>query len=243
MKMKPLYTVWVLWVLLAFTACNGAERDGEPAERARQSDVESRSRQTPVAAEEAPAVLFLGNSLSAGYGVQPEQAFPSLIQEKIDSLGWRFEVVNAGSSGDTSAGGLNRIEWLLDRNLAVLVLELGGNDGLRGLPTDVTRENLRQIIERTREHHPEAHILLAGMQIPPNMGSGYARRFREIFSDLAEKEDVDLIPFLLEGVGGIRALNQADGIHPTPRGHQIIAETVWNHLQPILEELQEEAAV
>lgn len=228
---------------MSLAACNGAESDRETERGTSQTDAESRQRQTPVASDEAPAVLFLGNSLSAGYGVQPEQAFPALIQDKIDSLGWNFEVINAGSSGDTSAGGLSRIDWLLDRTLAVLVLELGGNDGLRGLPTEVTRNNLQQIIERTRERHPHARILVAGMQIPPNMGGEYARGFRDMFPELAREENVELIPFLLEGVGGVRGLNQADGIHPTPRGHQIIAENVWEHLKPILEDIREEQPV
>lgn len=243
MKTRSLYTVWVLSVLLSLTACNGAG-DEPDVSREYPSSRSGEERPPADAAEQAPVVLFLGNSLAAGYGVQPEQSFPSLIQDRIDEAGWGYEVVNAGVSGDTSSGGLSRINWLLDHNVAVLVLELGGNDGLRGIPPEVTQKNLQDIINRTRERHPDARILLAGMQIPPNMGSGYAQRFSEIYTDLDRRnDDVDLIPFLLEGVGGVRALNQPDGIHPTPRGHEIIAENVWEHLRPILQDIRQEQPV
>lgn len=237
--MRPLYTIWALSVLLILPACGG-EDGADPAERDHVSTPVQRDPAPADQTDATPVVLFLGNSLAAGYGVQPEQAFPSLVQTKIDSAGLDFEVVNAGVSGDTSAGGLSRIDWLLDAPIAVLVLELGGNDGLRGLPPEVTRRNLQQIIDRTRERHPGARILLAGMQIPPNMGAGYAERFRDLFPSLARDNDIDLIPFLLEGVGGVRGLNQPDGIHPTARGHRMIAEVVWTHLRPILQDIERE---
>jgi acyl-CoA thioesterase-1 len=191
------------------------------------------------ASEEARRVLFLGNSLSAGYGLDdPEQAFPGLIQQKIDSLGWAFRVRNAGLSGETTAGGLRRIEWLLADRVDVLIIELGGNDGLRGIDPKVTLENLQGIIDKTRARYPDVRILLTGMEALPNYGPDYTRQFREVFPVLARTNDVPLVPFLLEGVGGIPELNQEDGIHPTAAGHRIIAETVWQALRPLLEQMQ-----
>lgn len=191
------------------------------------------------ASDEARIVLFLGNSLSAGYGLDdPQQAFPALIQQKIDSLGWAFRVRNAGLSGETTAGGLRRIEWLLADRVDVLVLELGGNDGLRGIDPQVTLENLQGIIDKTRARYPDARILLTGMEALPNYGQEYTQQFREVFPVLARTNDLPLVPFLLEGVGGNPALNQADGIHPTAEGHRIIAGTVWRALRPLLEQLQ-----
>ena len=180
-------------------------------------------------------VVFLGNSLSAGYGLDPTLAFPALIQQKVDSLGWPVTVINAGISGETSAGGLSRIDWLLNDPLDVLVLELGGNDGLRGFDTEVTKANLQGIIHRTRARYPEATIVLAGMQVPTNLGSTYTSAFRTLFPVLARENDTELIPFLLEDVGGIKELTLPDGIHPTAAGHRIIAETVWKTLGPVLE--------
>ncbi|GAB3986605.1 arylesterase [Spirosoma daeguense] len=179
-------------------------------------------------------VLFYGNSLAAGYGVEPTEAFPALVGEKIDSAGLNYTVVNAGLSGETTAGGKSRISWVLRQPVSVFVLELGGNDGLRGLPLTATRQNLQAIMDTVRKKNPEATIVLAGMQIPPNMGTSYSKEFRELFKELADKNKAVLIPFLLEGVGGIPKLNQADGIHPTPAGHKIVANTVWQVLQPIL---------
>jgi acyl-CoA thioesterase-1 len=181
-------------------------------------------------------ILFLGNSLAAGFGLNPALAFPALIQQKIDSLKWNFEVVNAGLSGETSAGGLRRIDWLLKRRVDVLVLELGGNDALRGIAIDVTRKNLQGIIDKTRRAYPQAKIVIAGMQAPPNLGAAYTRQFRDLFSQLAKENDAALIPFLLEGVGGAPEFNQADRIHPTAEGHRIIAETVWKILKRVLSE-------
>jgi acyl-CoA thioesterase-1 len=187
-------------------------------------------------------VLFLGNSLSAGYGVEPDSAFPNLIKARIDSLGWSIEIVNAGLSGETTSGGLRRIDWLLRRRIDVLVLELGGNDGLRGIPTEVTRANLQAIIDKTRARHPDAEIILAGMQIPPNLGHEYTREFRQIYPSLAEENDTHLIPFLLEGVGGVARLMQGDGIHPTEEGHRVVAENVWDILGVVLEDGAERGA-
>jgi acyl-CoA thioesterase-1 len=182
-------------------------------------------------------ILFLGDSITAGYGLEMEQAFPALIQKKIDAKKWNFKVVNAGQSGDTSAGGLNRIEWLLKNRVDILVLELGGNDGLRGLPAATTRKNLQAIIDRTKGKYPEVKVIVAGMKVPPNMGSDYGRKFEAVFVDLAKKNNATLIPFILEGVGGNRELNLADGIHPTAKGHELLATNVWKVLEPVLRSL------
>ena len=186
-------------------------------------------------------VVFLGNSLSAGYGLDPTQAFPALIQQKVDSLGWNVAIVNAGLSGETTAGGLSRIDWLLRQRIDVLVLELGGNDGLRGIATEVTKQNLQAIIDKTRARYPKVRVVLAGMQVPTNLGPVYTTRFRNLYPELALENTIGLIPFILEGVGGVRELNLPDGIHPTAEGHQIVAETVWKTLRPVLEALQEPA--
>lgn len=192
-----------------------------------------------VAAVSAPKiVLVLGDSVAAGYGIGPAQAFPAVLQKKIDARGWNFQVVNAGQSGDTSAGGLARLDWLLKNRIDVLVLELGANDGLRGLPVEVTSRNLQAIIDRTKQKYPDARVLIAGMVVPPNMGSDYARRFQAMFHDLAKRNRAHLIPFILEGVGGVEKLNLRDGIHPTAEGHEIIAVNVWKVLEPVLKSLR-----
>ena len=179
-------------------------------------------------------VVVLGDSLAAGLGVDEAEAFPALLQRRIDAAGWNYVVINAGVSGDTSADGLNRINWLLKRKIDVLILELGGNDGLRGLPVSTTKSNLQSIIDEVKEKYPQAQIVVAGMQMPPNMGEEYIHSFKEIFPELARKNHAALIPFLLEGVGGKPNLNQADQIHPTAEGQKIVAENVWKVLKPIL---------
>jgi acyl-CoA thioesterase-1 len=177
----------------------------------------------------------LGDSLAAGYGLDFTEAFPALLQKKVDEAGLKFSVVNAGISGDTSAGGLRRMDWLLKGRVDVLVLELGGNDGLRGLPVAATATNLQAIIDRTKHKYPQAQIVIAGMQMPPNMGPDYNAGFAKIFPDLARANHAALIPFLLEGVGGKPELNLPDLIHPTAEGHKIVAENVWKVLRPVLE--------
>src|SRR5436190_9432373 len=170
---------------------------------------------------ERRTVLILGDSLAAGYGVDLDEAFPALLQKKIDAAGLKYEVVNAGVSGDTTAGGLRRIDWLLRRKIDVLVLELGGNDGLRGISPATTRTNLQTIIDRTKAKYPEVKVVVAGMQMPPNMGQEYTAAFRTIFPEIAATNKAVLVPFLLEGVGGKPELNQPDQIHPNPEGHRI----------------------
>ncbi|MXW65006.1 MAG: arylesterase [Bacteroidetes bacterium SB0662_bin_6] len=191
-------------------------------------------------AEQADTIiLFLGNSLSAGAGVDPASAFPALLQHRMDSLGWNVQAVNAGLSGETSAGGLRRIDWYLQQYpVSVLVLELGGNDGLRGIPVEVTQNNLQAIIDKARNANPDMEIILAGMQIPPNLGQDYTRAFRKIYPTLTSAENTHLIPFLLEGVGGVDSLMQMDGIHPNESGHRIVAENVWDVLHPVMEVLR-----
>lgn len=183
-------------------------------------------------------ILFFGDSITAGYGLEEEQAFPALVQEKIDSLGWNFEAVNGGLSGETSAGGLRRVDWMLRQDFSIFILELGGNDGLRGIDLESTKQNLISIIEKVRNKKPEAKIILTGMQVPPNLGPDYTAQFKKMYPEIAEEKNVTLIPFLLEEVGGNPELNQADGIHPTAKGHKIIAETVWDTLKPILQDMR-----
>ena len=190
------------------------------------------SAETPAAAPKT--VVFLGDSLTAGLGVQPGEAFPALVAEKIRTAGLPFEVENAGLSGDTTAGGLRRIDWLLQRRIDLLVLELGGNDGLRGLDLKSMKANLQAIIDKTKAKNPQVKIVLAGMQVPPNLGAEYVSGFQRVFNELARENNAALIPFLLEGVGGHRDLNQKDLIHPSPAGHRIIADLVWRTLEPIL---------
>jgi acyl-CoA thioesterase-1 len=186
------------------------------------------------AAPAAKVVLFLGDSITAGYGLDTSQAYPALIEERIEAKGWPLKVINAGQSGDTSAGGLSRLDWLLRNPVSVLVLELGGNDGLRGLPPEVTQKNLQAIIDQTKAKYPNVKLVIAGMMVPPNMGRDYGKRFNGIFPELAKRNGAVLIPFVLEGVAGLPDLNLADGIHPTAKGHQIVAANVWKVLEPLL---------
>ncbi|TMI90134.1 MAG: arylesterase [Bacteroidetes bacterium] len=179
-------------------------------------------------------IVFFGNSLTAGYGVSPSEAFPAIIQKKIDSLGLPYNVINAGVSGETSSGGKTRIDWILREPIDIFILELGANDGLRGTPLSETKKNLQDIIDKVKEKYPDSKLVFAGMEIPPNMGQAYTTEFRNIYTDLAAKNKMTLIPFLLEGVGGEPELNQADGIHPTAEGHLIVAENVWKQLQKLL---------
>ena len=179
-------------------------------------------------------IVFLGDSLTAGFGVERSEAFPALVAEKIRLAGLPFEVENAGLSGDTSAGGLRRLDWLLQRPIDVLVIELGANDGLRGLDLKSMKANLQAIIDKAKAKNPAVKIILAGMQVPPNLGAEYAAGFQRVFAEVAQENNATLIPFLLEGVGGQRELNQHDLVHPNPAGHRIIADLVWRMLEPIL---------
>lgn len=186
------------------------------------------------AQDDTKVILFYGNSLTAGMGLDPEQAFPHLIQQKLNKLGKDYRVVNAGLSGETSAGGLSRIDWVLQQKIDIFVLELGANDGLRGLPLESTRQNLQGIIDKVKQKYPEARVLIAGMMVPPNMGADYTSEFVKIFPQLAQNNQAKLIPFLLDGVAGNPDLNLPDGIHPNAEGHQIVADNVWKILKSLL---------
>ena len=187
-----------------------------------------------LAAAVTKTLLFFGDSITAGNGLDPDDAYPALIQKKIDAAGLPWKVVNAGLSGETTAGGLRRLDWILRQRIDIFVIELGGNDGLRGIPPETSRANLQIMIERIREKSPQTRVVLAGMRLPTNLGAEYTGKFAAIYSRLAEANHVTLIPFLLAKVGGVPALNQADGIHPTAQGHQIITDTAWEILQPML---------
>ena len=228
MCMKNILYAWCFVVLGLFGCGSDQNKQDEKDNKAAASQPAARAKQ------QMKTILFFGNSLTAGYGLDPSEAFPALIQQKIDSLGLPYKVVNAGNSGETSSGGRNRIDWLLRQQVDVFVLELGANDGLRGIPVKETQRNLQAIIDRVKAKYQEAEMVLLGMEIPPNMGGQYAAEFRQIFRQLATKNDMAFVPFLLEGVGGMRALNLPDGIHPTATGHQILARNVWEVLEGVL---------
>lgn len=189
-----------------------------------------------VVASPGTTVLVLGDSLAAGLGVEREEAFPAVVQELAKKDGKEIEVINGGVSGDTSAGGLRRIGWLLNRPVDVLLLELGANDGLRGIAPESTASNLQGIIDAARKKYPEVRVVVAGMKMPPNLGEEYGAKFEAVFPALAKKNDAELVPFLLEGVGGVPEFNQGDRIHPNAEGHRILAGNVWLVLKKMLDE-------
>ncbi len=225
MKLPFKYTPFVLAALTLIYSCNQ-----KPQEDNREKEEEAIPEEKTV----KKTILFFGNSLTAGYGIEEEEAFPALIQEKVDSLDLGYEVINAGLSGETTASGLSRLDWFLEEKPEIFILELGGNDGLRGISLEETEKNLRNIILTVQEKFPDTKIVLAGMQIPPNMGPEYSENFRTMYAEIAENTSVSLIPFLLEGVAGDPDLNLPDGIHPTEEGHQIVAENVWPYLKPLV---------
>ncbi|WP_375579721.1 arylesterase [Marivirga tractuosa] len=227
--MKIYFNSIIVLLFLLLTACGTDSK---------KSEKKTENKESPAVVEkesEKKNIIFFGNSLTAGYGVEAEEAFPGLIQQRLDSLGYDYNVINAGVSGETTASGLSRVEWVVKRQpVEIFVLELGGNDGLRGIKPEETNKNLRAIIDKVKDIHPEVKILLAGMMVPPNMGQAYAEEFQKVFPKIAEDKKVNLIPFLLKDVGGEEDLNQPDGIHPTPEGHKIVAETVWEYLRPLI---------
>jgi acyl-CoA thioesterase-1 len=226
--MNKLIFYIVTGCLVMLTSCGEGQKQATTTEKATTPNAEK------AAAGKEKTILFFGNSLTAGYGLEPSEAFPALIQHKIDSLRLPYKVVNAGVSGETSSGGNSRVEWILKQPIDVFVLELGGNDGLRGIPVAETRKNLQSIIDKVKAKYPSAKLVLAGMQVPPNMGQQYATEFRNLYPELAQKNNMAFIPFLLEGVGGVTKLNLQDGIHPTAEGHHIVAANVWSQLQTVL---------
>lgn len=231
------YRFIALALVFLFISCG--EKKQEEEEQREEEDTPAEKQDSEET--EQPIIVFYGTSLTAGMGLEPEEAYPALIQEKLDSLDLGGEVINAGLSGETTASGKNRLDWVLNQEADIFVLELGANDGLRGVPLDETRKNLQEIINEVREKNPDTKIILAGMQIPPNMGEEYTGEFRNIFPELAEENDLELIPFLLEGVAGNPGLNQRDGIHPTAEGQKIMAENAWEVLGPIIMENPQKA--
>ena len=229
---------WKLVALLglaAAAACGGRPDQERNASHGAAPDTAARDRAAASAPRaEKHTIVFVGTSLTAGYGLDPDSSFTSLIQRRIDSLGLSYDVVNAGVSGETSAGALRRIGWVMRQPADIVVLEVGANDGLRALNVDSLRSNLQQIIDTVRATHPQARIVVVGMQPPPNLGARYTSAFRQVYPEIARKNDAVLLPFLLAGVGGVDSLNQADGIHPNVRGERIVAETVWRTLEPLL---------
>lgn len=204
----------------------------------RTSEDQNTTEQSEETSEENTAtkkILFFGDSITAGYGLDDSNdAFPGIIQQKIDSLDLEYTVINSGVSGETTAGGRSRIDWVINQEVAIFVLELGANDGLRGVPLTETKSNLQAIIDAVRKQSPKTQIILAGMELPPNMGQEYTSGFRQLYTDLAKRNNLALIPFILKDVGGVASLNQSDGIHPTMEGHKIVANTVWETLKPLL---------
>ncbi len=219
-------------VLSLFALVMSCTNDKKPA--ANDSNTSTQPAEDSASVVKRKTIVFFGNSLTAGYGLSPSQAFPAIIQKKIDSLGLPYQVINAGVSGETSSGGKTRIDWILKQPVDIFVLELGANDGLRGIPLSATRKNLQDIVDRVLKKNPNTKLLFAGMQIPPNMGQTYTTEFRNIYTELAKKNNMTLVPFLLEGVGGEPELNQEDGIHPTAEGHRIVAENLWRELVKLL---------
>jgi len=226
--MRKLQLFYALLGFIVFASC------GETTKKEEINGVEEVVQDQDQKSDESGVILFFGTSLTAGMGLDPNDAYPAVIHKKLDSLDLPYQVVNAGLSGETTASGINRIDWLLNQEVKIFVLELGANDGLRGIPLDETRKNLQAIVDRLRSKNPETKIILAGMQIPPNLGQEYTSEFRNIFPELAKKNNIRLIPFLLEGVAGNPELNQQDGIHPTAKGQKILAGNVWEVLEPMV---------
>lgn len=216
--------------------CGQPERNAQAASAGIDSAAVDTAGPAALPIADRPVVLFLGTSLTAGLGLLAEDAFPAIVQEKIDSAGLPFRVVNAGVSGETSAGARRRIDWLLRQNFDVLVLETGANDMLRGTNVDSTRANIQAIVDRVREARPDARIVLAGMLAAPNLGREYTSRFRDMYPELATQNDIPLVPFLLQDVAAVPAMNQGDGLHPNVQGARRVAENVWPVLEPVLRE-------
>lgn len=226
--MQKVFSCLAVCFMLIFFGCGNNQK---PVADTQKDTVKEASAKT----QQQKSILFFGNSLTAGYGLEdPNDAFPAVIQQTIDSLKLPYKVVNGGLSGETTADGKNRINWLLRQPVDVFVLELGANDGLRGIPVTETGLNLQSIIDQVKAKYPKAKLVMTGMQVPPNMGGTYAGDFKKVFPRLAKKNNMALVPFLLENVAGIRDLNQRDGIHPTAKGAKIVAGNVWLVLKGML---------
>ena len=211
-----------LIITCMLSACNGNKAEKQ----------QNAAKEKGAIMTETKNILFFGNSLTAGYGLEdPSEAFPAIIQQKIDSLQLPYKVINAGLSGETTSGGVSRIDWLLKQKIDIFVLELGANDGLRGIPVTETKKNLQVILDKVKAKYPNAKLILLGMEIPPNMGNAYVSQFRAIFKQVADENNIPFVPFLLHGVAGNVNLNLKDGIHPTGEGYKIVAENVWEVLE------------
>jgi len=228
-SMHKLFSFFVLVIMVVSAGC------GDESNRATTPEPAADSTKKTAQNTDRKTILFFGNSLTAGYGIEPTDAFPALIQKKLDSTGLPYTVINGGVSGETSAGGNQRIDFVLKQQAVdVFVLELGANDGLRGTPLAETRKNLQSIIDKVKTRYPNAKLVIAGMQLPPNLGQSYTSEFRNLFPELAKKNNMTLIPFLLENVAAQADLNLEDGIHPTAEGHKVVAENVWRAIKDIL---------
>ena len=224
----------LLWI---FTSCNSTSEENKTQNTPKIATENNAPTKNPKLNDpKKKSILFFGDSLTAGYGLEDElaMAYPQLIQDKIDSLELPYRVINAGLSGETTATGANRVGWVLKQKVDVFVLELGGNDALRGVKPAETEKNLQAILDKVKAKYPDAKVVLAGMEAPPSMGNLYTSEFRKIFKNIATNNELTFIPFLLDKVGGIAKYNQPDGIHPTAEGHRLVAETVWEYLQPVL---------
>lgn len=232
--MRTTLSILILFLLLGLVAvaCSPGDRASLPARAAAPAPPPAPATPAPAPDADEPLVVFLGDSLTAGYGLGGEQAYPALVEKRLEEQGVPLKALNAGVSGDTTAGGLARLDWLLSQKPDVVVVGLGGNDGLRGLPLEQAERNLREIVRRSRA--AGARVLLLGMQIPPNYGPEYARGFADMYPRIAKEMEVPLVPFLLEGVGGVADLNQADGIHPTAEGQEKVAELVTPYVADVL---------
>ena len=227
--MRPVIFFFALGLVFFSFGCG----DGNNATVRQEPAIDSTG--TTLPAPVTKTIIFFGNSLTAGYGVEPAEAFPALIQQKIDSMNLSYKVINGGVSGETSAGGNQRIDFVLKQQpVDIFVLELGANDGLRGIPLTETRKNLQAIIDKVKAKYPAVKLVLAGMQMPPNLGATYTSEFRNLYPALAAKNNMTLIPFLLEGVAGENQFNLEDGIHPTPEGHEVVANNVWQVMKAVL---------
>ena len=223
-------------ILLCCCAPNDKSTDGTERGNNLETTASNTDNTLPPVSGKQKRIIFFGNSLTAAYGLDPQLGFVALIQKKLDSLGYDYQTVNAGLSGETTAGGRERIDWILNQPVDIFILELGGNDGLRGIDPNSSKENLQAIIDAVQQKYPQAKIILAGMEAPPNMGSDFTSAFRKMYPSLAKKNDVALIPFLLDGVGGEPSLNLPDGIHPNEEGHVIVANNIWKVLKNLLPE-------
>jgi acyl-CoA thioesterase I len=234
-KFKSLICIFLLLlaIALAGAGCQKSDRSSVQNGEAAENKAAPAPAVSPSETEDLPAIVAFGDSLTAGYGLSEEQSYTTLLQRKLDEKNYRYRVVNAGVSGDTSAGGARRIDWALEGNVKFLILELGGNDALRGQPVTIMKKNLAQIIERAQSR--DVTVILAGMEAPPNLGEDYTRAYRQVFRDLAKQYKLAFIPFVLEGVGGRAEFNQPDGIHPNAEGEKIMTENVWRVLKPLLD--------